>query len=617
MSATDAKQAGLLTDAPAAGPTADRLQHAALADSIVWAIRSTSADDPLGIALYGSWGQGKSTIGELVRQAFESDSDIAWIRIDAWKYARAPDQQPLRRHYLLQAYEAVGLPKQAEKLRQQFTHVTTSQQINFRIPSWRQAKDAVAHWWRVGQKSVPADVLPLFLFALGLALLTPWFRDFLGVFGANLLAALLLIGSVLILLVPALSRLLAGGLTVQSQADLFRSVEEFEHQFHTFLTHDAARYKRFIFFIDDLDRCDDRFVVDALETLQAYFGAKKCVFIVAADERQLKRAVRARSQGPPSDVIAEVRIPPDETFLEKIFQVTVYVPPLYPENLGHFAEDLSRETRLNSLDASVREHVLSYLIHPDVTSPRQVKVIINDFLMTWEQAERRELVPETNLAQAPLTDDLLFIAKMVVLRAHFPWFYELLRTDPQLLREWPDRPSRDRPSDSDGRATESQIMAAAERATGQARAFTRERDEEVPEDPRISDNAETLVAALRGYLTRTRDTQPGDVMRVQEFVYLRSAEVFAGLSGEGGRLYRVAIANDDLSMLDKAIQDHREQVVPATELALRQARDGYGVERTAARRPLARLLTELASMDLTRLGPEATRILFPEAPDGR
>src|SRR5687767_2299744 len=100
----------LLDDTVPATEGADLLEHRAIAASIASAIRHTETQGSLGIALFGSWGHGKSTIGALVKDELQKEirsKRLAWVPIDAWKYARAPDEQPLRRHYLLQAYESI------------------------------------------------------------------------------------------------------------------------------------------------------------------------------------------------------------------------------------------------------------------------------------------------------------------------------------------------------------------------------------------------------------------------------------------------------------------------------------------------------------------------------
>lgn len=113
----------LLTGAAIGLPQDDRLDHVAIASALASAIRDSPASEPLGIALYAAWGQGKSTIGELLRRSLDSELDsgqYVFVRIDAWKYAHEGERQPLRRHFLIAAYEAAGLKKRAGELKRLF-----------------------------------------------------------------------------------------------------------------------------------------------------------------------------------------------------------------------------------------------------------------------------------------------------------------------------------------------------------------------------------------------------------------------------------------------------------------------------------------------------------------
>lgn len=109
----------LLTGAAVGAPAEDQLQHEAIAS----AIRDTPASEPLGIALYGAWGQGKTTIGELLRVELAPETRsqrYVFVRIDAWKYAHEGERQPLRRHFLIAAYQAAGLTARALELKRLF-----------------------------------------------------------------------------------------------------------------------------------------------------------------------------------------------------------------------------------------------------------------------------------------------------------------------------------------------------------------------------------------------------------------------------------------------------------------------------------------------------------------
>ena len=600
----------------------DLLEHRPLARALAQAIRDTPSDESLGVALYGAWGQGKSMIGRLIEECLLENNDQrhVFVRVDAWKYAHEGEPQPLRRHYLLKAYEAAGLKTEAEKLRRAFAQKVVSQALDERsrpIEFFRNLYASFRSRWYYGAVAILGIVLLWVFFprTIGALVLTA-----VGVTGAVVVAASAMLDTVL--------RVLTTGLTVTTEEDPFRSIEEFDDQFTKLLERDAADVDRFVFLIDDLDRCKDDLVVEAIETLQAFFGRPRCAYIVAADELQLKRAVRAKSSGPVELTNARSVIPSDETFLEKIFQVSVHVPPLYEENLATYAELISKDTAIGELPAATREDLLGYLVHPQVVSPRQVRVILNDFLVVLFEAQERERESRTYLMSARLTSDLLFLAKIVVLRSHFPWFFALLYSRPEFLIVWPETfevPETDW-SDEQREADEA-IHSAAFRALQESRAFAEPvaaREQAVKDETRNSDRASEsgavdagggafaeLVDGLRGFLVRTSESTPEDAARVEEFLYLRGRIGFAGLTGDVGRIVRRAIQTGDVRRLEAILETGEAAPAAAADAALDRLKHGSRVDRLAARRALLAITEYLPTEDLELLSRQIVTHLYP------
>jgi hypothetical protein len=64
-----------------------------------------SVKTPAAVALYGSWGSGKSSLANLLAQRFDGGARVAFARFDAFKYA----ELPLRRHFLSQVAAEFGI----------------------------------------------------------------------------------------------------------------------------------------------------------------------------------------------------------------------------------------------------------------------------------------------------------------------------------------------------------------------------------------------------------------------------------------------------------------------------------------------------------------------------
>ena len=537
----------------------------------------------------------------------------------------------MRRHFLIAAYEAAGLKRRARELKRLFgaelTRSATAggglSRRSFRL-TWAELLLilAIAFAFLAGVGDL----------GKGGHWLSGWEHKLAG---AGLLAAF----------VTILGGLLRDKFRVTARVNPFGSVEEFEDQLTRLITHDARAkdqrpVDRFVFFIDDLDRCRDQMVVEAIETLQAFFGRDRCVYIVAADRDQLRRAVRRISVGPASTAAHEAAIPSDESFLEKIFQVAVEVPPPLSSTLTEYAQALLRETSqhgsgarvsLPELDESDIETVVDYLLHADVDSPRQVRVILNEFTMALGIAGEREAAPDAHLAHHPLTASKALLAKFVVLRVHYPWFYALLVREPELLIRAQDRVEaiamRSQAAESDEVAWE-RVRQAAARSAGQQIAFEAENtgEEDAGQDAeegeakrrRHRDSAEVddlvnrRVSSLEGFLFQTLETPVSDTAQIEEFIYVRGRQEFENLPGAEGAEYRRALMQGDTRRLDELAQSAPDLLVPALEAGIARLASARAIERPRVRRAVLALAAHAPAATLTNLGRPTLDALYPD-----
>ena len=102
---------------------------------------------------------------------------------------------------------------------------------------------------------------------------------------------------------------------------LRRNVREFRSQFAELLRQTSI--SRLVVIIDDLDRCLPSTVIETLEAIKLFLFADRTAFILGADERLVKYAVRLRFPELPGER-AEV----GRDYLEKLIQFPVRVPSL-------------------------------------------------------------------------------------------------------------------------------------------------------------------------------------------------------------------------------------------------------------------------------------------------
>jgi len=213
----------------------------------------------------------------------------------------------------------------------------------------------------------------------------------------------------------------------EEEADRRRQIREFRKDFAELL-HESD-VKKLVIIIDDLDRCLPDTIIDTLEAIKLFLFVKNTAFILGADERLVKYAVRKRFPELPGEH-SEV----GRDYLEKLVQFPIRVPPLGRAAMETYiallftelAEELDKEQRKrareyaiktnaenlsevnfnliiaqelfgNQLPASLKEQLtIAARIAPVLAlglkgNPRQCKRFLNTWLMRLEMAKFRKI----------------------------------------------------------------------------------------------------------------------------------------------------------------------------------------------------------------------------------
>src|SRR5919109_111232 len=432
---------------------------------------------PATLALYGSWGSGKSSLANLLEQRFADDREVAFARFDAFKYAEVP----LRRHFLSQVAEEFGVKDDA-----------------FAI-----ALVSKGGLWSDFTKTLRASVP-------GVALATPF-----------LATAIALVGRTL---------------TAETTAEAPSSDEQFEALFHKLVEKvlKKTRRKRVVIFIDELDRCSPPQVVTALETLRTFLEVEPCVFVVAADRQALEHALtEAARQATPLDS-ANPYYSAGSAYLDKIFQYQLPLPPILPRRLSRYALGLIEKRQGVWRRVRNRPELVSVLIPTHVRSPRRVKALLNSFALLYRLALKRAAV---GVLDADVEERVAEVAKLACLRTEFPLFARDLQLDARLpdvvLRLHPD-PDADLTSEYRGLSAEAIERA---KAYAQEKLPVDEVIAQSPAEPGAASDSEAPTTAevegshakqLIRYLEKTREiASPG-----RDLVYLESSGAAFGLAAE-------------------------------------------------------------------------------------
>ncbi|MHA3024344.1 KAP family P-loop NTPase fold protein [Mycobacterium sp. BMJ-28] len=119
---------------------------------------------------------------------------------------------------------------------------------------------------------------------------------------------------------------------------------EIEYEANDVVGDSLPRIDRIVLYIDDLDRCPPRRVVEVLEAVHLMLAVELFVVVLAVDPRWLRRAVAVHysdvlSETTPEDGRGEWASTPTQ-YLEKIFQIVLYIPSLSSSGYAALLEDL-------------------------------------------------------------------------------------------------------------------------------------------------------------------------------------------------------------------------------------------------------------------------------------
>ncbi|WP_020673887.1 YDG/SRA domain-containing protein [Amycolatopsis nigrescens] len=302
-----AEQEHWASDAPA---DKDLLKRDALASVIAARLLRFSHNEPnLSFLLHvdGPWGSGKSTLLRFLGHHLKDHYLV--VPFDSWKHAK------------------VDPPWWA-------LLVTLRQHVSRALPWWSRVGLRIADsWTRARRGSTPYLLtgLVLLVAVLGLVLINPGWVGQLK----NLTTVLSLFGSIA-LVVLLISRFVwwdsARGARRLEQVHT-NPMQEVTQHFSWLL---ARAPRRVVFFLDDLDRCGEKYVVDLLDAVQTLVRDaperkgktdKSAYFIVAAHGNWLRRAyetVHQSFQG----AVDEPGRKLGHLFLDKLFQLTIPMPTL-------------------------------------------------------------------------------------------------------------------------------------------------------------------------------------------------------------------------------------------------------------------------------------------------
>ncbi|PPA68435.1 KAP family P-loop NTPase fold protein [Jeotgalibacillus proteolyticus] len=398
-------------------------------------------DPPYNIALIGRWGVGKSSIINLLKKELDGKPEIVTHEINAWKY----ENDSLKKAFLKNLYRSFNPNKDvsmftlfAESLRKvtgDITHETRplspSQTVKNFIP-------LLSSFFVVFLMSSLAVLLVLFAWAGINAIFSS--NTFVSnatnaytIFLENIWLA--------IIIVPLLKTFQDISKTAfqynNSEVKLVKPIEtadEYEDLFKREIenykvTH--PKFKKLVVIVDDLDRLTTKKVVSALDAIKAFVEINECIFIVTCDENILINALEKEKLNKSLDVDGEL-------FLDKLFHFRISLPPIIERDMSEFAFEITKQEAPGLVRAcnGQFDEITNILIHAGVSTPRQVKKLMNTFANNLLIARARE-EDGRKLEDKLLTNNsgLKYLAKISVIQSDYNDVYLELVKDFNYLED--------------------------------------------------------------------------------------------------------------------------------------------------------------------------------------
>lgn len=189
---------------------------------------------PFCVGIFGSWGSGKSSIMNILKEQIEDNSDVKCIWFNPWKYDQKDDLwHALIQTILVELGKGAISPEMKEKVKELAQAVT-----------WLVVKSLIT--------GLSAGIVS----------------------GDDL---------------DKISDIVDGRDTLY-----YQHINAFENTFATVVENYVGKKGKLVVFIDDLDRCLPENAITVLEALKLFIGHAQCIFVLGMDHYVVEEGISAR-----------------------------------------------------------------------------------------------------------------------------------------------------------------------------------------------------------------------------------------------------------------------------------------------------------------------------------
>lgn len=238
---------------------------------------------PCSVGIFGDWGSGKSSLMKMVAEQYKGQEDVLVIHFNGWLFEGYEDAKTVLMARIVD--EIISKRK------------LTAQAKNFVMRLLKKID-----LMKVGGSAVKYGLGYLTMGPAGIALAS----------GSDLLGKLK---------DEDYEKYIKDREEGNESDNLRSNIQDFHENFHNLIK--ETKIKKIIVFIDDLDRCSPDTIIGTLEAIKLFLFTKATAFVIGADERLIKYAVRRRFPEIPGDSTEVGR-----DYLEKLIQFPIRIPPL-------------------------------------------------------------------------------------------------------------------------------------------------------------------------------------------------------------------------------------------------------------------------------------------------
>lgn len=264
---------------------------------------------PASIGVFGYWGSGKSSLISMSYNMMIKDKKNLCIKFNSW---------------LFESYEDAKTTLMINILNEIENKIKNDKELYSKV------KDKIVDLY----KKINKMKLAKYALIGGIGLATG---------GAGLLPALsasfLADGLAKKISSGEIERVLNDLSDISVENNVGQDILEFRVEFKKLL--DETNLDRIVIYIDELDRCNYNTIIDTLEVMRLFLFSRKTIFVIGADKRHVKNAIKSKFSNLDTDYMQV-----GEEYLQKMIQYPINIPKLDERGVANYFSHLFYESVL-------------------------------------------------------------------------------------------------------------------------------------------------------------------------------------------------------------------------------------------------------------------------------